>query len=68
MKDIQCDNILIEEYIGKVSMDFISYYKYLGHYVSNINDNSVHLNKMKEKSFIIQKSIFNYLDKLKLGK
>ena len=60
-------NILVEDFQGKVSMEFVNSYKYLGHWISNCNNDMVNIDKMKSKSIGIKRKIFNYLDSLSLG-
>ena len=65
---ISCENILTEKYDGKFNMQYSTNYKYLGHYISNENNNMTHINKMVEKSRTIKMRIFNCLQQLKFGK
>ena len=51
---ISCENILTEKYDGKFNMQYSTNYKYLGHYISNENNNMTHINKMVEKSRTIK--------------
>ena len=68
MKGVTCSNDLQEEYEGRVPMQSVNSAMYLGHFISNRNDNMVHIQYVKGKSIGIIKSIFIYLNKLNLGK
>ena len=62
------DYVLCETYKGKVAMEHVNQYKYLGQMISNSKDNKAHISYMKNKSISIKKRIFSYLKDLKLGK
>ena len=62
------DYVLCEKYEGKVTMESVNQYKYLGQIISNTKDNQAHISYMKIKSISINKRIFSYLKDLKLGR
>ena len=49
-------------------MEEVNSYKYLGHHISNRNNNLVNIDSIRKKSIGITKKILNNLDNLKLGK
>ena len=68
MQDIVCENVLQESYGGKTQLEYTASYKYLGHMISIQNNNMAHINMMVERSQFIKCKIFNYLNKMQLGK
>ena len=54
-EDDCCDNILHEYYDGREVMEEVTKYKYLGHYISNINDNSANIEAICNKAMVIKK-------------
>ena len=67
-KNNQCNVLLREKYEGKVSMEEVNYVKNLGHYISNQNNNMIHINQMRIKAINIKQKIFHYLQNLQVGK
>ena len=62
------DSLLTESYGGEVTMERSNQYKYMGHCISNSNNNMVNINAIKIKSIYIKKKIYSTLESLKLGK
>ena len=58
----------VESYEGQVEMENTKTHKYLGFVLSNIGDNLVNINSMKNKSIWIIRKIFTRLDGLHLKK
>ena len=55
-----CDYNMMELYDGKKGMEQVDRYKYLGHHISDMNNNSAHIEEIKKKSLgIIQKIMSN---------
>ena len=61
-------NDLVETFEGKIKMEKVDEKKYLGHILSNRNNNMANINYIKIKSRIITSKIFNMLDTLQLGR
>ena len=62
------DTDLVEEYQGKIEIEQVEEYKYLGFVISSTGDNMANIRKIRNKSIGVIKKILSKLDSLNLRK